>query len=84
MKEPLIDHRGTEIKIGCRVAYNLSGEIGCGIVEAATPAIREDNGWGYKRRALIEVRAEYPKAIKGKISKVRCPRNVMVIESTLT
>ena len=78
IRDQLIDHRGAEIKPGCRVAYNLSGEIGCGIVEEATPAIREDNGWGYKKRALIKIRAE------GKISKVRCPRNVMVIESTLT
>lgn len=77
--EPLVDHRGTKIEVGSTVAYNLSGEIGMGVVEAASPAVRDRDGWSYKKRASIQIRTSAPKARKGKLSVVKSPKNVLVI-----
>lgn len=79
MEEPLIDNRGTTIQPGCKVAYNLSGEIAIGIVESATAAEKKPNGWGYIRRASIKVKILFPEVSAGEISNVRSPKNVMVI-----
>ena len=77
VEEELVDNRGTTITVGCRVAYNLSGEIGLGTVESATPAIKD--GWKYIRRATIKIGVEYPQKLAGHISVVKNPKNVMVI-----
>lgn len=79
MIEEAIDNRGTPIKTGDKVAYNLSGQIACGKVISVSPAIRNDRGYGYKQRAMIKVQMEFPKYPAGAISKVRDPKNVMVI-----
>jgi len=75
--EPLVDNRGTTIEPGCRVAYNYCGQIATGVVESATPAMKD--GWRYVKRALIKVKAECPPHMRGQVSKVRDPKNAMVI-----
>lgn len=76
-KEPLTDNRGTTIEVGSRVAYNLSGEIGIGVVQSAIAAVKDD--WKYVKRASIKVMVEYPVKLAGHISTVKDPKNVMVI-----
>ncbi len=76
--EPLVDNRGTTLLVGQVVAYNHSGEIAMGEIIAATPAIKD--GWQYVKRALIKVKTIFPMSNRGGISKVRCPKNVMVIK----
>lgn len=76
-KEPLIDNRGTTIEVGSRVAYNLSGEIGIGVVESVKAAVKD--GWKYISRASIKVRVEHPARLAGHLSAVKDSKNVMVI-----
>lgn len=75
--EPLVDNRGTTIEVGSRVAYNLSGEIGIGVVESVKAAIKD--GWKYVSRASIKVVVEHPVRLVGHVSVVKDPKNVMVI-----
>lgn len=79
--EPLIDNRGNLIEVGSKVCYNLSGEIAFGIVQSVTPGERD--GWRYTKKAMIKVKVLFPKNKAGDISKVRFPRNVMVVNDTL-
>lgn len=76
-KEPLVDNRGTTIEVGNRVAYNLSGTIGIGVVQSASPAVKD--GWQYVKRANIKVLVEHPASLAGHVSTVKDPKNVMVI-----
>lgn len=73
--EPLVDNRGTTIEVGSRVCFNLSGQIGVGVVESVRAAVKD--GWKYIRRASIKVRQEHPH--DGHVSEVKDPKNVMVI-----
>lgn len=76
--EPLIDNRGNLIEVGSKVCYNLSGEIAMGIVEKVAHGVKTDYGM-YTKKALIKVALQYPVRLRGNISKVRFPRNVMVV-----
>ena len=76
--QPLVDHRGTTITVGSRVCFNYSGEIAVGVVESVRPAMVDDQySWKILQAALIKVRQDAPD--KGRVSVVRRPKNVMVI-----
>jgi hypothetical protein len=67
------DNRGTELLIGRKVAYNLSGEIAIGTLINITPTER------YGRKGYIyHVRCETG-YLKGNVSKVTSHKNLMVI-----
>ena len=78
---PLIDHRGTVVEPGKRVAFNFSGELAVGIVLFARPGQRADPSRGHLRsvRAEIQVEIEAPARVKGHISFVRDAKNVLVL-----
>lgn len=75
---PLVDHRGTDIEAGKRVAYNFSGEIAMGEVVSARGAYRKDSNQSWTR-AEIKVRVIAPKRHQGHISTVRDAKNVLVL-----
>jgi hypothetical protein len=77
IEEPLVDNRGTTIKVGDKVAYNLSGEVAVGYVKSCTPAIK--NGWQYIKHASIKVEQLYPAQKTSHLSSVRNPKNVLVL-----
>jgi hypothetical protein len=73
------DMRGTQIKPGRPVAYNLSGTVAKGEVEEVQ-AFRLPNAWG-SITASIKVRLEHDANgyRKGHLSTVRHPNNVLVL-----
>jgi hypothetical protein len=75
---PIFDNRETEIQVGCRVAYNLSGEIGVGTVKEIAQATR----YGHIH-PLIKIIPEFPKSVASRQSesKVRDAKCVLVIEA---
>lgn len=71
------DRNGKEIKIGSRVAYNLSGEVALGTVEDIKDGIlNADRRWpAYSKWPVILVRPDAPwgeVASQRGVSKVTC------------
>lgn len=72
------DNRGAEITIGCRVAYNMSGQIAVGIVFDIIRSRR--NG---RSGLLFKIEPEYPVwARRQTESKVHDPSSILVLEAT--
>lgn len=73
----LLDHRGTPIVIGAKVAFNYSGEIGVGRVKAIK------QGYRYNQTVYtFEIERDFPKGHYGSqnpISKVRNQHNLLVL-----
>lgn len=78
----MVDRRGTEIKVGEVVAYNLSGEVAIGEVVSVKDG--ERNKWGtyiYSKRPIIKVKPDEPwtRLSSDGVSKVRNPYNLVVL-----
>lgn len=71
----LRDNRGNEVKVGCKVAYNLSGQIGVGYVRDIADGTRHG-----RRAPIIKIVPDYPEwAAKQGESKVRDSLSVLVL-----
>ena len=83
------DARGTELRVGQKVAYNFSGTVAHGeITELREPEYATRQGaystWQQRtRRALIKVKLSHPAQGKepGWISKIQDEKNVLVIKA---
>lgn len=70
------DNRGMEIVPGCRVAYNLSGQIAVGVVMDVVKTIR----YGYSAY-WFKIQPEYPvSARRQKESRVKDAKSILVLE----
>lgn len=81
----MTDNRGTPLKVGDRVAYNISGEVAVGKILRLVQGKYEASGYGWMRcvkKPLIEVQLEHRAAGQpaGHISKVRHETNVIVLK----
>jgi hypothetical protein len=71
----LYDNRGTEVKVGVKVAYNLSGQIGVGYVRDIADGTRHG-----RRAPIIKIVPDFPEwASKQGESKVRDSLSVLVL-----
>lgn len=74
------DCRGTELFINAKVAFNYSGEIAVGRIVEMKDGLK--NSWGsydYSHRPMIKVARETHFGKGNVVSKVRDPRNVLVL-----
>lgn len=79
----MIDNRGTELRVGQEVAYNLSGEVAKGEI-VDLKVTKTGSKWN-PERADIRVRLLHSACgqCKDHISKVRNERNVLVIKESI-
>lgn len=77
----MTDNRGTELRIGQRVAYNLSGELACGEITDLIEGTPGRYDGHYEKWPMIKVKLAHRAAgfPAGHISKVRNPKNVLVL-----
>lgn len=76
----MIDNRGTELRVGQPVAYNLSGEVAKGQIESL------DEGQPYwpgslvfKRKIKVRLLHKAAGHSAGHISTLTCERNLLVL-----
>lgn len=73
--EPLkTDHRGTSIEIGCRVAYNRSGDVILGTVVMISKNQWRRGNWYWELLFELTVKDE-----EGKVSRIKNPRSFVII-----
>lgn len=71
----LYDNRGSEVKVGAKVAYNLSGQIGVGYIRDIVDGTRHG-----RRAPIIKIVPDFPDwAQKQGESKVRDSLSVLVL-----